>query len=305
LKDFLVVLNKDEDTVSFISAISGETVTKIEVDHNPHEVVISPCGKKTYITCSLGNRVNIIDNEKMELKTSLSHPEFEFPHGIALSSTGHRLFITATFAHKIFIIDTTSEEVIKVLPTYQKNSHMIATTPEADIMFIPNIGSDNVTVFLPREEKIANHFPTGAEPEGIAVHPKTLDLYVANQKDNTLYCVDTEHYRIKHKLLLGTCPIRVVISPDGRYCLVPNRESDDLSIIDTSFPRKDRIRPWEIKRIPLGIWPGGTVFNPEGTRAFAANNKTNDISVINMETLKEEKRYQAGIHPDGLAYLRL
>ena len=89
------------------------------------------------------------------------------------------------------------------------------------------------------------------------------------------------------------------------YAFIPNRKSGDLSIIDTKHKLKGEVIPWEIKRIPVGIWPGGTVFNEDGSYAYVANNKTNDISVINVNSLKEEgKRINVGIHPDGIAYLK-
>ena len=60
----------------------------------------------------------------------------------------------------------------------------------------------------------------------------------------------------------------------------------------------------EIKRIPVGRWPGGIVFDETGERAYIANNKTNDVSIVDMESLKEIGRFDAGIHPDGIGYLR-
>jgi len=45
------------------------------------------------------------------------------------------------------------------------------------------------------------------------------------------------------------------------------------------------------------------VFDPSGTRAYVANNKTNDVSVIDTQTLKEIGRIEAGVHPDGIAFL--
>ncbi len=304
MPDYLIVLNKDEDSVSFIDAEAGTTRKKIKTDHNPHEVVVTPDGRKTFITCSLGNRLNIIDNEKMEIIKSLEHPDFSFPHGLGLSPTGDELYLASTFSGKIFVIDPAAGEVRNVIPTGQKHSHMIATTPTGDRVFVPNIGSHNVTVLATASQEIVDHFPVGKSPEGIAVHSHSSLLYVASQDEDILFCIDIDSYEVIHRLRLGRCPIRVVFSPDGRYCLIPNRESNDLSVIDTLFPRGSEARPWEIKRIPVGIWPGGTVFNPEGSRAYVANNKTNDIGVIHMETLQEEKRYEAGIHPDGIAFLR-
>ncbi len=304
MKEYLLVLNKDEDTVSVIDIGSGETVKKIETGHNPHEIAVTPDGKKSYVTCSLGNEINVIDNEKFEIVKRIEHEKFEFPHGVGLTKDGEKLYVASTYSSIIFIIDTNTDEIVDYFPTYQEHSHMITFSSDGKKVFVPNIGSDNVTVVDVEKEKIVNHFPVGEGPEGTAVHSETGLLYVANQKDGTLYVFDTEDYEIKYKRRLGKIPIRIIFSPDEKYAFIPNRESNDVSVVQTDFDRDGETVPWEMKRIPVGIWPGGVVFNENGDRAYVANNKTNDISIIDVENLKEIDRIEAGIHPDGIAYLK-
>ncbi|WP_078547511.1 YncE family protein [Litchfieldia alkalitelluris] len=303
-KEYLIVLNKDEDTVSFVNLTNQLVEKTIETDYNPHEVVVTPDGKKTYVTCSLGNKINIIDNDTFEIIKKVEHEDFNFPHGLGVTNDGQKLYMASTYSEKVFIIDTATDSIEKVIPTYQKYSHMISFSPNGETVYVPNIGSDNITVVNVNKEEIINHFPVGKGPEGVAVHPNGKELYVANQEDNTLFVIDTESLETLHKRRIGTCPIRIVFSPNGKYALIPNRESGDLSIIDTKFELKGTVKPWEVKRIRVGVWPGGTVFNEDGSKAFVANNKTNDVSIINMETLEEEGRIKVGIHPDGIAYLK-
>jgi len=80
LEELLIVLNKDEDTVSIVDIEERQEVKRIDVSRNPHEVVITPDGSKTYVTCSLGNKVDIIDNNNFEIIKTLEHEDFNFPH---------------------------------------------------------------------------------------------------------------------------------------------------------------------------------------------------------------------------------
>lgn len=303
MSESLVVLNKDEDTVSFIDESSGVTTDTVDTDFNPHETVTTIDGSKTFVTCSLGNRINVIDNDTREVVDVIDHEEFDFPHGMDVTADGERLYMTSTYSEKIYSINPETHEITNVVPTHQDWSHMITIDDASRTAYLANIGSDNVTVFDLEHEKTIDHFPVGGMPEGIRIHPDGRDLYVANQEDDNLYVVDTETYEVAHELDLGTTPIRIVFSPDGEYAFVPNRESDDLSIIRTSFPRDGDDQPWEVKRIPVGVWPGGTVFNEDGSRAYVANNKTNDISVVDTDELIEVTRFDAGIHPDGITYI--
>lgn len=303
MNEYLLVLNKDEDTISVVDVSKKQVIKTIETDYNPHEIVITADGKKSYVTCSLGNSLNIIDNSTFEIVKKVTHPDFKFPHGVGL--VNHKLYLASTYSEKIFIIDTHTDEIESVIPTYQSHSHMISPSPDGKMVYIPNIGSDNMTVMDTTKEEIINHFPVGKGPEGVAVHPNGQHLYVANQHDNTLYVIDTDTLKVLHKRRTGACPIRIMFSPDGKYAFIPNRESRDVSVFETEHNLKGDIRPWEIKRIPIGIWPGGIVFNQDGSYAFVANNKTNDISVINVTTLKEEERIDVGTHPDGMGYLKI
>lgn len=300
--EYLIVLNKDEDTLSLVSLASNEVVKTIPSDHNPHEVVVSPDGLKTYVTCSLGNTIDVIDNGSFEIIDRITDPEFDFPHGVGIDHHG-MLYMASTYSSKVFFINTASDRIVARIDTSEKHSHMIALTPDEKTIYVPNIGSDNLSIVSTETRKISGRIEVGGGPEGVAVHPNGKWLYVANQHDNNLMILDTAHHEILWKRKIGACPIRVVFSPDGKYALIPNRESDDLSVILTEQTLNGSTRPWEIKRIPVGKWPGGTVFNSAGSFAYVANNKTNDISIIDMTSLKEVGRIDVGIHPDGMALL--
>ncbi len=303
MSDSLIVLNKDSDTVSYIDPETGETTAVVETDFNPHEVAVSPDGSKSFVTCSLGNALNVIDNDSHEVTERFEHDLFDFPHGVAIRESANELWLVSTYSSQVFIFDIDTVELLETFPTYQDKSHMVTLSPDESRAYFANIGSENVTVVDCEERRIVADPPVGEEPEGIGVDPDTGEILVANQEDGMLSVLDPVSLEESNRALLGETPIRVVLSPDGRYAFVPNRESNDVSVIDTEHVRNGEQRPWEIARIPVGIWPGGTVFNPDGTRAYVANNKTNDVSVLDVEGFTEFERFDTQLHPDGIAYL--
>lgn len=292
----LIVLNKDEQTIMYVDLHERRVVKTTPVDLNPHEIVIIPDLSRSYVTNSGGNTISILDNATGDELNRIKSPEFKFPHGLAVTLDGHRVWMASTYANRVFTLDTATDRIDRVIPTFQDKTHMVTLSPNGKQAYVPNIGSNNITVFDVASETVITHLPVGHGPEGVGVHPNGRDLYVANQHDNDVWIIDTETYEVKAKRRVGTLPIRMTFTPDGHYALVPNRESNDLSVIDCT-------RQWEIKRIPVGIWPGGTVVDETGDYAYVANNKTNDISIICLSCLKEVGRIDAGIHPDGMAYL--
>ena len=300
----LVVLNKDSDTVSYVDAETGETRAVVETDFNPHEVVVSPDGDRSFVTCSLGGALDVLDNDRHEVVDRFEHELFEFPHGLAVRESAGELWLVATYSSQVFVFDIETLELLERFPTHQDKSHMLALSPDESRVYAANIGSDSVTVIDCDRRRVVADPPVGAEPEGIGVDPDTGEVLVANQDDGMLSVLDPDSLEETNRALLGETPIRVVLDPEGRYAFVPNRESNDVSVIDTAFVRDGERRPWEIARVPVGIWPGGTVFDPAGERAFVANNKTNDVSVLDVETFEELTRFETQLHPDGIAYLR-
>ena len=302
MSDQLLVLNKDSDTMSVIDAETGETDTIVETEFNPHEIVVTPDGTKAYVTCSLGGALLVFDTDTWERLATIEHEEFDFPHGLAIRESANELWLASTYSSLVYVIDTETDEILEYFPTHQDKSHMVALTPDEERAFVADIGSENVTAIDCAERRILGDPMVGEEPEGIEVHPEA-GLLVANQGDGLLSVLDPDTFEETGKALLGENPIRVVSSPNGRHVLVPNREGNDVSVIDTQHLRDGEQRPWEIKRIGVGIWPGGTVFDETGERAFVANNKTNDVSVIDCDTWRELERYETEVHPDGIAYL--
>lgn len=300
--DQLVVLNKDDDTMSIIDAESGETVEVVETAFNPHEIEIGPANERAYVTCSLGGALIIYDTDTWDRIDTIEHERFEFPHGLAIRETANELWLVATQSSYAFVFDLEDMELLAAFPTYQDKSHMVAIDEDERRAYIANIGSDSVTIVDCEDRSIIADPPVGESPEGIAVHPEA-GVLVSNQDDGYLSVLDPDDPSNEGRALLGETPIRVMIAPDDSLALVPNRESNDVSVIDCAFDRGGEIRPWEVARIPVGIWPGGTVFNDTGDRAYVANNKTNDVSVIDVDERTEIDRFSSGTHPDGIAYL--
>lgn len=300
--DRLVVLNKDEDTISLVDPTTGETERRVETGFNPHEVAIGPDGDRVFVTCSLGGQLIAYDAADWSRLATIEHEHFDFPHGLAVRRGARELWLAATRSSRVFVIDVDELAIRSVFPTHQDKSHMIALDDDERLAYIANIGSDSVTVVDCEARRVLADPPVGEGPEGIAVHPEA-GVLVANQDDGYLTVLDPDDLEEGGRALLGGTPVRVVLSPDGSVALVANRESNDVSVVDTAFDRGGEVRPWEVARIPVGTWPGGTVFAPDGERAFVANNKTNDVSVIDVAARREVERFGAGIHPDGIAYL--
>jgi YVTN family beta-propeller protein len=78
-----------------------------------------------------------------------------------------------------------------------------------------------------------------------------------------VYRVDLHRLRIDRAYRVGSVPKVVAVTNDGRYVLVSNWCSYDLSVISV---RKGR----EVRRIPIGAYPRGIAVVPDGSAAYVA-----------------------------------
>jgi YVTN family beta-propeller protein len=125
-------------------------------------------------------------------------------------------------------------------------------------------------------------FGAGFGPEG------TDDCTPASGFDRSfLYRISTATWQVTDIALVGSVPKYVQASPDGRYVLVSNWCSWDLSIVDTRLMR-------QVARVPLGRYPRGIAISPDGSRAYVAVMGSTRVAVVDVRrALSTETRGRA------------
>ena len=303
MDDRLLVLNRDDDCVSVVDPETGETVEEIETDFDPITIETSPDGTKSYVTCAQGNALNVIDNETFSVTGRIEHDLLDHPSGLAVRTRANELWLVSRNNSRVFVFDIETDEVLDVIPTHQSVSNTLSLNGDESTAYITNSNGNTLTVIDCDQRRIAVDVPVGDGPEAVAVNPETNNVYVTIQRESRLTVHDPNHHDMLYKTGLGSSPIGIEFSPDATLALVPNRMSNDVSVIETRFHRDGEGRPWEVERIPVGIWPGEVVFNSSGSTAYVSNNKTNDISVIDTEAREEVDRIDVRTHPNGITYL--
>jgi YVTN family beta-propeller protein len=90
-----------------------------------------------------------------------------------------------------------------------------------------------------------------------------------------VYRIDVTRHVIDQVIPVGTVPKYVAVTPDGRYVLVTNWCSYDLSVIDAA-------RGAEIKRLPMGAYPRGIAVAPDSSRAYVAVMGGTEIRTVDL-----------------------
>lgn len=315
IADTLIVANKAEATVSLVDLGSGEVAATLPTGDGPHEVAVSPDGRRAVIADygtgeAPGSTLTLIDVPAARVLATIDLGDYSRPHGLAWRAE-HELFVTVEAQKALLLVDPAERRVERVFETGQEVSHMVAVAPGAARAFVANIGSGNVTAIdLESGKKLAD-VATGAGAEGIAVTPDGSRVWVTNREADTVTVIDAEVLEVVETIELGSFPIRAEVTPDGERVLVSNARSGTVAVIDqgsaevvetiaievAAEKEGERLLHFGDSPVPIGI-----EIAPDGTRAFVALANADRIVVLDLGTRKVTGQLTAGKEPDGMGY---
>ena len=150
-----------------------------------------------------------------------------------------------------------------------------------------------------------SHFGTSNFPLGIAALRDGSKAYVAAERDDAVYVLDTRNPAkpaLAATLETGAHPVAVLLSRDQKRLHVANSLGDTVSIVDTHADRVIAtvlLRPGMAKDLP-GITPTALALSPDQKTLYAALGDMNAVAVI--DPMKAELRgyIPTGWYPSAL-----
>lgn len=301
-KPVLVVLNKDDATMSIIDPATMKVTGTVPTGNGPHEVVLSPDGRTAYVANyggqTPGNTLSIIDVASAKEIRRVDLGPLVRPHGIQL--IGDKLYFTAEANRMIARYDTTSNKIDWMMGSGQNGTHMVAGTADQKKFATANIGSNSVTIFEfangagnPGPSKIT-HIPVGRQPEAVDISPDGKEVWTGLNQDGMVEIVDAVGYKSITKIDTKGRPYRVRFTPDGKTVVCTMLPSRDLVIIDVATRK-------ETKRIKLESVPLGITFSTDGRVAVVTAVQPDVVLKIDLQTGEVTGRVETGKVPDGIA----
>jgi DNA-binding beta-propeller fold protein YncE len=114
-------------------------------------------------------------------------------------------------------------------------------------MFVTGTTGDMIAIFRTYQSEVEQTIVAGRTPYGMAVsaaNGRNL-LFITNPDSGDLTIFDIDTRRLASSVHVGGKPGEVLLTPDGEYALVVNRESGDVSVIriKIALDRKIRVKP--------------------------------------------------------------
>jgi YVTN family beta-propeller protein len=316
----LIVLNKSDDSLSLIDAMTGDRLLDLPTGAGPHEVAVSPDGSLAVVSNygrpeEPGHTLTVVDLAGSKVVGTIDLGEHARPHGVQFLPDGRTLVATTEASGSVLLVDVTARRVIRAVPTRQQISHMVVLDPLERRAYVANIGSASVSVVDLDKAYVVAQIPAGQGAEGIDLSPDGRELWVTNRQDDSVTIIDTRQLTATVTLPCAGGPIRVKLTPDGARALISNSATGDIAVFDTAARS-------EIGRIPLAFSelestdsrlfgdgvrgqspiPVGLLVSPDGSRAWVASTNANLVTVLDLGALEVAGRIKAGNEPDGLGW---
>ncbi len=297
----LLVLNKEDSTLSIIDPATLKTVAQIATGEAPHEIAASDDGKFAFVANygarTPGSTISVVDLLAQKEIRRVDLGPLRRPHGIVFADG--KVWFTAEQNKLIARYDLGTNQIDWLLGTGQNGTHMLTFSNDRALLFTSNIQSDSITLLQRGSDPSgwsAAVIPVGKGPEGGDISPDGREFWAANSGDGTISVIDVAAKKVVQSIDLHTKRSnRLKFTPDGKLVLVSDLSGNELVVLAASSRK-------ELKRLSLGRQPEGILILPDGSRAYIAVAGEKTVAVLDLKTLEVTTRIPTGNGPDGLAW---
>lgn len=310
-KRTLLSVSKTEHTLSVVDPTDLHIIAKVLVGPNPHEIVVSPDGKRAYVS-NPGNsdlhEINVIDLEHFKALPNINTAPFLGPHGMVYLND--KIWFTAQGSKSVARYDVTTSKMDFAMGTGQDVTHLLYVTPNGRKFYTTNVESGTVSIFenmllqptvpptgvlpptaKPHMDWVQTIIPAGKGCEGFDVSPNGNELWTATP-EGIISIIDTGSKKISKTINTGVPGLhRLKFTPDGSRVAIVSVRTGDLLFYDTKTYT-------EIKRTKTGQG-AGLLMDANANRLFVSCTPNDYIAIIDLKTMEVTGKLETGGRPDG------
>ncbi|HKW33274.1 MAG TPA: hypothetical protein VJN92_09740 [Candidatus Acidoferrum sp.] len=297
----LLVLNKEDATLSIIDPGTLKTVAQIHTGEGPHEIAASDDGKMAFVANyggrTPGNTISVMDLVAQKELRRVDLGALRRPHGITFAEG--KVWFTAEQNRLIARYYPAANQIDWLLGIGQNGTHMLLFSKDRSLLFTSNIGSDSITLLQRGSDPSvwnATNVSVGKGPEGGDISPDGREYWAANSADGTVSVIDVGAKKFVQTLDVQTNRSnRLKFTLDGKLVLISDLGNNALVVVDAASRKV-------IKRLNLGRQPEGVLISPDGAHAYVAVAGEKYVAVLDLKTLEVSARIPTGAGPDGIAW---
>ncbi len=281
----LLVLLRDASALAIVDPVSKKELGRVPTVKDPHEVTVSADGTLAFVA-SPSEGIAVIDLAARKELRRVNPGARSAPHDVLFADG--KLYFTAEGFKSIGRYDPPSNTIEWTLGIGQDGTHMMVLSRDRNTMFVPNRGSNSVSIIEaisagPPKWRITAILVPGKTPEGIDLSADGRELWTATRGDGGVSIIDVASKKVIQTLSLGlTDANRLKLTPDGRLALILDGGTGSLVVLDA--PSRKEIK--RIKLAPIDTGDGGMMVMRDSSRVYLGLRDAHLVSVVDLKTLE-------------------
>lgn len=152
-----------------------------------------------------------------------------------------------------------------------------SATPDGLEVFVPEYDDGTVSIFDLEKGKRVGRVTVGGHPSGGTLLTDGTTYAVAVKNEARVAFISGVFYRLEGdvRVGIGDGPTSVLVARNGRFALVANAGSDDISVLSV----KDRM---VATRIPVGRTPVAMAMTPDDAEIWVSCDGSNEVWVLGV-----------------------
>jgi YVTN family beta-propeller protein len=199
-------------------------------------------------------------------------------------------------------IDTSGDTNLSVAALGKGPVHAAAQLPAATRFFVANAEEDSVSSFLVSTSGISTpttiSMPIGSKPSFLH-SAENANMYVILPGNGTVGVIATLQNVLTQQVQVGSNPVAMAETPDGKKLYVVNQGSNTVSVIDTTDHTVKAT-------IPVGSSPAAAAASLDNSKIFVLNQGSATVSVISTfsdtEVVQVPVAANSSHPPDAMYY---
>ena len=262
-----------DDAVAVIDTAQNKVVGTIPIPKGPHGLVITPDGRKVYVSSDGASTVSVIDTASDRVIATIEVGAN--PHGLAVSGDGRRVLAMGWGTNRVLVIDTATDRVITEVPVAQPHNGTLSR--DGSIAWVgsqPQGATALVRLDLGAGKETAR-VALDKTPRGLELSPDGKRVFFTLAGVDSIQVLDTTSNQIVAQIPVGASPHYAPFTPDGRWALAVVQGPGELAILDTTANTV-------AAAVPVGKAPHWSTSSSDGRTAYVTNEATNDVSVVDL-----------------------
>src|SRR2546430_6593279 len=281
-----------DDAVAVLDTAQNKVLGTIAVPKGPHGLVVTPDGRKVYVSSDGASTVSVIDTAADRVVASIDVGAN--PHGLAISGAGSRVLVSGWGSNRALVIDTAVDRGSGEVPVAQPHNGTLSRDGRTAWVASQQQGATALVRLDLITWKEMARVPLDKTPRGLELSPDGRRVFFTLAGVNAIQVLDTATNRIVTQIPVGASPHYAPFTPDGRWALAVVQGPGELGILDTANNTL-------AGTVAVGKAPHWSMSSSDGRTAYVTNESSNAVSVVDLASRTVTATIPVGNAPRKIA----